>query len=289
MISQMIASSQDSALQPDILERFQIQLDEGNLPDREGMHSHPFHEIIYCRSNCGAEFQVGDCRYHLKRGDILLLSPQTPHTWLTRSHAGEPYMGYRLCIGKDQFSYLRSLLPGIDRAQENPWEFIRTLGTVWEAHTGEFFQILYEETHFRFLGWETAAMSSIIYLLTQLGRAMIYSPGAEVRQEKTDLSELVVAYVKRNLDEKITLEDVAQRFLVSSSTITNLFNRKFGTSFYKYVTILRLAEAKNLIAEGMPMEKVAAKVGFGDYSAFFRAFKKEFGISPRQYQHSLRI
>ena len=72
-----------------------------------------------------------------------------------------------------------------------------------------------------------------------------------------------------------------------SSTITNLFNRHAGTSFYKFVTSLRLAEAKNLMAEGMPMEKIALRVGFGDYSTFYRAFKKEFSISPRQFLQSI--
>lgn len=284
MISQVTASSP----QPDIFEYFQIQLDEGNRPDQEGVHTHPFHEIIYCHSNSGAEFLIGDYHYHLRRGDIILLPPETPHTWLVRSRAGEPYMGYRLCAKESQIAQLRPYLPKIEHSDGHRWEFIRTMGTVWEQHTGAIFQTLYEESHFRFPGWETAAMASIVYLLIQLGRAMIYAPGAEINEEKNDLSELVVAYVKSNLAEKITLENIAQCFWVSPSTITNVFNKKFGTSFYKYVTILRLNEAKNLISEDMPMEKVAAKVGFGDYSAFFRAFKKEFGISPRQYQQSLK-
>ncbi len=54
-------------------------------------------------------------------------------------------------------------------------------------------------------------------------------------------------------------------------------------SFYKYVMQRRLWMAKNLINEGMPMERIAIRVGFGDYSAFYRAFRQEFGMSPRQF------
>ena len=35
------------------------------------------------------------------------------------------------------------------------------------------------------------------------------------------------------------------------------------------------------------MEKIALRVGFGDYSTFYRAFKKEFSISPRQFLQSI--
>ena len=108
-----------------------------------------------------------------------------------------------------------------------------------------------------------------------------------ITQEKSDFYQSVLSYVTSNLANKLTLEDIAQRFWVSPSTITNLFNRHAGTSFYKFVTSLRLAEAKNLMAEGMPMEKIALRVGFGDYSTFYRAFKKEFSISPRQFLQSI--
>lgn len=46
----------------------------------------------------------------------------------------------------------------------------------------------------------------------------------------------------------------------------------------------RLIAAKALIQEGALLETVGQDVGFADYSTFYRAFKKEYGISPRQYR-----
>ena len=63
-----------------------------------------------------------------------------------------------------------------------------------------------------------------------------------------------------------------------------LFKQKMGVSVYRYITQRRLIAAKSLIEQGQPLEDVALKVGFSDYSSFYRAFKQEFGISPRRYR-----
>ena len=83
--------------------------------------------------------------------------------------------------------------------------------------------------------------------------------------------------------EKITLEDLARHLYVSESTVSKIFRQKMGVSFYRCVTQQRLISAKTLINEGKSLEDVSRAVGFTDYSTFYRAFKKEYGITPRQY------
>ena len=46
----------------------------------------------------------------------------------------------------------------------------------------------------------------------------------------------------------------------------------------------RLIDAKTRIENGQRLEEVAAQTGFSDYSGFYRAFRNEYGISPRQYR-----
>ena len=57
-----------------------------------------------------------------------------------------------------------------------------------------------------------------------------------------------------------------------------------GVSFYRCVTQRRLIASKALILQGIPLEQVSERVGFADYSGFYRAFRQEYGISPRQYR-----
>jgi quercetin dioxygenase-like cupin family protein len=71
----------------DFFSLFRIHLDEGSVPDCDSIHKHDFLELLYCRSNCGAVFQLNNRDYSLQRGDILLIPPDTPHGWLQRSNS----------------------------------------------------------------------------------------------------------------------------------------------------------------------------------------------------------
>ena len=90
--------------------------------------------------------------------------------------------------------------------------------------------------------------------------------------------------MQKNLSEKLSIDDTAKHFHISPSTLTHLFHREMGISFYRCLTQRRLVEAKNLIAQNYSMEDIALLVGFQEYSAFYRAFKSEYGISPMQYK-----
>ena len=115
-------------------------------------------------------------------------------------------------------------------------------------------------------------------------RAGLNEPLYPMKAEKPELLDQVLTYIEKHLSNKITLADTAHHFYVSESTITHTFRKKMGISFYRCVTQRRLIAAKKLIEQGVSLEDTAEQVGFSDYSSFFRAFKQEYGIPPRQYR-----
>lgn len=66
--------------------------------------------------------------------------------------------------------------------------------------------------------------------------------------------------------------------------MTHLCSKRLGLSFYRYVTRQRLERARQLMLEYGDLADVAEKAGFCDYTAFFRAFKQEYGLSPSEYR-----
>ena len=256
--------------------------EEGYADISSPIHSHAFWEIVYCQSNCGAEYLIGPTCYRLQRGDIILIPPGASHASLRRMNVAEPYRGYVLWVSADSIKTLQESFSFLLSSQ-NKGVLIRTSGTIWEF-LGGYFKAIVGEIERRESGWDAVVLGNTVILLTQITRAIADTTTSPQSVEKSELLEQILAYIEGYLSEKITLEDVANRFWVSQSTVAHLFTRKMGISFYKYVMQRRLAEAKNLIMENMRIEKVCTQVGFNDYSAFYRAFRKEYAMSPQQFR-----
>lgn len=69
----------------------------------------------------------------------------------------------------------------------------------------------------------------------------------------------------------------------SRRTLERVFLAETGMSVGRWRQRLRLVEAVGLLAEGMPVTSVAARVGYATPSAFGAAFTKELGVSPGRY------
>ena len=76
------------------------------------------------------------------------------------------------------------------------------------------------------------------------------------------------------------MEQLSEQVYLSRYHFMRLFKAQTGSTVHAYVRQRRLLSAARLIREGVPAVKAAADSGFGDYSAFHRAFKECFGISP---------
>lgn len=125
---------------------------------------------------------------------------------------------------------------------------------------------------------------SALLLLSQLLR-LDPAPVPPVQADSMDLIDQILSYIEIHLSEKISVSQVARQFYVSESTVCQTFRKKLGISFYRCLTQRRLVLARGLIAGGQSsMDSIAQQAGFSDYSAFYRAFKGEFGISPREYR-----
>ena len=247
------------------------------------LHSHTFYELLFCRSNCGAEYLVGAERYRLQRGDIIFVPPGVAHRPLLPNAMPEPYKRYVIWLSPDFMNAYAQLLGPSLQEQAAYSTLLRTAGTKWE-HLEELFRLGVQEAENQHAGWESAVVGNTIFLLTQLRRAVADRSAAQMAAEKPELLDRLLAYIETHLSEHISLPETAQKFYISPSTISQLFRKKLGVSFYRCVTQHRLIAAKERIAAGTALEAVAEQVGFSDYSAFYRAFKQEYGISPRQFR-----
>ena len=246
------------------------------------LHSHNYIEILCCRTSAGVEYLIGSDRYRLQKGDIVFVPPGVSHRPIMPEKLTVPYERDVLWISTEFMETILRMFPDEMALKWDHRAPIRTAGTRWEFLEDLFRQGVLEEEQKR-PGWETAVMGNTLMIFTYMKRMYIERSAGTMKAEKPELLDRIMAHIEQNFAEHITIDELARKFYVSNSAISHLFKQKMGVSLYRYITQRRLIAAKSLIAQHVPMEEIAHRVGFVDYSTFYRAFKQEFGISPRQF------
>lgn len=75
---------------------------------------------------------------------------------------------------------------------------------------------------------------------------------------------------------------------MSKYHLSRQFKESMEITIYQYILKRRLSKSKLLISEGMPLTTTCKLCSFKDYSSFFKAFKKEYGISPKTFKERIQ-
>lgn len=253
--------------------------DPGISPEGINLHSHVFYEILYiCSGNI--QYLIKTERYQIQPGDIIIVPPGVSHQPILTDLQNTPYCRYVLWLSPSFMKGVTPLFPDYDFSKPR---LIRTMGTKWAVLKDKFYAGV-RESEQKNSGWNAFVYGNTLELITLLYRATSDKKSVYLKSEKPELLENILTFIESNLAENLSLDDTGKRFFVSRSTISNTFRKEMGISFYQYVTQRRLVAAKNKILDHLPLETIASEVGFSDYSSFYRAFKNEYGISPRQFR-----
>ncbi len=246
------------------------------------LHSHSFFEVIFCRSCDGIEYLVGTKRYRLIPGDLIVVPPGVSHRPIFPDNIRVHYDRDVLWANEDFVKKIAHLFKTEENQKLKEALLLRTKGTRW-GYIGNYFSEGINETLGNEAGKDEALAALSLLIFTHILRAINVEGKDSLKPEKPTRLNSIIEYVEENLDKKLTIDAVASHFYLSRGTVNNLFKSAMDTTFYRYLTQRRLILAKLLISQGQTMEATAARCGFVDYSAFFKAFKKEYNLSPREY------
>ncbi len=103
--------------------------------------------------------------------------------------------------------------------------------------------------------------------------------------EHTDILHKAVNYLRENLSEKLTLEDLAAHVGLSRSYLSTIIKSELGMSFTDYLNQMRIDRSKELLLDPkLSLAEIAGLVGYGDQSYFTKKFAQQAGMSPGQYR-----
>ena len=236
--------------------------------DSFALHCHPYYEVYYFIGG-RVSYLVEGKRYEPKPHSILLMAPGTFHG--VKIESAEDYERSQV-ISNVPACLLLSPFTGKD-GPDICFEGVNTYSLE------NYFQSLMECAHLEEPLCEQLIPIRLEALLSQILRMQLQgiSSGAQAQSRTV---ERIMDYLNRNLSAPITLDSLSEQFFLSKNHLNFLFKQATGTTVKNYLIHKRVAAANALIRQGSPAAAAAEQVGFGDYSAFFKAYKKILGTSP---------
>lgn len=258
-------------------EEFRLFHLRGAMEETFDWHYHTFHKII---AFLGGEtaYGVEGRQYLLRPGDFVLVPQGCIHR---PDPVPEAEYERRILYISPEFLRRHStadcrLETCFDRARESFRFVVHPRGTECGALLAALEQVR-TETAF---GSALLAQSLFFQFLIGLSRSLDGGAQFAAPSAYDEKIEAILRYLSVHLTEPLSIDDLAERFFISKYHMMRQFRAQTGYTIHGYLTGKRLMRARSLIAAGTPVLRASEQSGFGDYSAFLRAYRKQFGCTP---------
>jgi len=254
-------------------------------------HKHDFFEM-FCLLDDHIDYIVEGLRYSLGPGSIILIAPGQLH----RADVPGPVRSidrFVLWMARDFASGLTEALPRLRDALRGDMTGRNLIQP--DAETGSMMrQLLYalhRESALQDADSAELSRSILSQLLIYSGRCIAREPDIVPHRAELRYHEImrVYEYIVGHLsDDSLSVSGLAESFFMDKNTLTRQFKRQVGMTPGECIRRLRLEAVRQMISRGAPMQQACGECGFSDYSAFYRAFRQAYGLSPRGYAAQVR-
>lgn len=249
------------------------------------LHSHDYYEFYFFVEGA-VSMQIGTETFSIQTGDIMLIPPGVSHRPIIHSQ-NVPYRRFVFWISADYCNHLLEESPDyvflMQHVQVSKDYLFHTDQLSFNSVQSKFLRLIEEMKGNRF-GKKAQIPLYVNDLILHLNRIFYEQKNPASKKEETALYQAVSLYIEEHLEEDLSLDTLSQKFYVSKYHIAHIFKENLGMSIHQYITKKRLRLCQDAIRGAIPITEAYQTFGFGDYSSFYRAFKKEYGISPKDYR-----
>jgi len=252
-------------------------------------HSHNYYEFyLFLEGN--VTMVIDGHPHALRYGDVIIIPPGVPHhTLITESNL--PYRRFVFWVSKEYFDQLTKISSSynylIHCTQKKKNYILHNDIITFNAIQFKVLQLIEEMQEDRFGKAEKITLS-VNDLIFHLNRIAYEKEHPKIQKGTQNLYQNLISYIDEHLDEDLSLEKLAGHFFVNKYHIAHIFKDNTGCSIHQYIIKKRLEACRNALSCEQGIGSVYLMYGFKDYSSFYRSFKKEYGVSPKEYQNTLR-
>ena len=243
---------------------------EGYLPRMTDYHMHDYYEISLILSG-KVNVLLSDMVDGGTHARLVLLRPHTPHYIYC-----EPELLYRRKNLLFSSQFLADFLPEMQKMMGifgKNGMILRLNEAKSERFLAIFEQIRQEKSTFR-------QKMLLLYFLSLVQDSL---PEAGSESSIPDYVTGALTYISAHCSEHIVAQMLAERFGVSRTTLMTAFKKYAGVTVNEYLTRCRIKNAVTLLGQGKTEQEAAEDCGFTDACNLIRAFKRVFGMTPKQY------
>lgn len=248
-------------------------------------HTHDYYEFYFFLEG-NVSIRIDGSEHPLKAGNMVLIPPGISHQAVIHN-TDIPYRRFVFWISESFYAKLSEESEDyiyLMKKSRTDGQYISYYDMIeFNALQAKIFRLI-EEIHSERFG-KTAQISLCVQdLLLHLNRTAYEEAHPDTMEEEQGLYKHLLQYIETHLDEELSLDSLAGKFYVSKYHIAHVFKENLGLSVHRYITKKRLSMCRDAILSHQEISEAYLLCGFRDYSSFFRSFKKEFGMSPKEYK-----
>lgn len=249
-------------------------------------HYHEFNKIIIFLTGA-VTYRIEGKVYRLKPWDILFVSQGELHQAVVSPE--EAYERIVIWVNSKFLSAHNTdgdLLNCFKRSSDTGNNLLR----LEKESVGSIKPTLFSlETSMKDTGFGAKLLQNSLFLqlMIYLNRLFLgYSPDSPIQEKDIEYDGRIgriLDYINCNLEKDLFINDLSAKFYTSKYYLMHTFKEQTGCTVHQYILKKRLIKSAQLIKKGMQVTEACMLCGFSDYSNFERAFRKEFGLSPKNY------
>lgn len=256
-------------------------VDKGMTPI--GFHFHDFHKILLLMKG-NVSYCVEGRTYDLQADDIVFVPAGEVHRPVL--HDTAIYERIIIYISKDYLNTYRT--DNYDLAQclieaHHKQSHVLRVPAFGTTKLGQIVRELEQSLDSNEYANELYHNLLFLEFMIQLNRVAIHD-GIEYLSNSSSNKKMidVIDYLNEHLTDDLSIDFLAETFYLSRYHLMHAFKEETGYTIGNYLSTKRLLLARDRIRQGEPITNVCYECGFRNYSTFSRAYKKNFGCSPRE-------